>query len=104
MCNLLISIRRQVLLLMKYSEVTAPMDPTSDSVTILEAALTARVHIGAIYKLRSKLGAFKRDGVWHIPTSALRRYIEERAARARQVVATAAAMPPEVSQTSSELR
>jgi hypothetical protein len=84
--------------------ITHPADPIPDSVTILEAALTARVHVAAIYKLRSKLGAFKRDGVWHIPTLSLRRYIEERAARARQVVATAAAMPPEARQTNSDPR
>jgi Helix-turn-helix domain len=55
-------------------------------VTIMEAASIARVHLNSIYRLRSKLGAFKREGVWYIPVEALDAYIQRREARAREIL------------------
>jgi hypothetical protein len=55
-------------------------------VTIMEAASIARVHLNSIYRLRSKLGAFKREGVWYIPVEALQDYIQRREARAREIL------------------
>ena len=55
-------------------------------VTIMEAASIARVHLNSIYRLRSKLRAFKREGVWYIPTEALHDYIQRREDRAREIL------------------
>jgi hypothetical protein len=68
----------------------SPLDqstPANNSVTILQAALIARVHVSNLYKLREKLGAFKHEGVWRIPTETLQKYIAERSARAREILA-----------------
>jgi hypothetical protein len=64
--------------------------PQIDAVTLLQAALLARVHVTNMYRLRPKLGAFKRDGVWYIPAEALKSYIQRREARARQVLSNPA--------------
>jgi hypothetical protein len=65
---------------------SVPSNPIPESVTILQAALIARVHVSNLYKLRDKLGAFKHDGVWRIPTDSLQKYIVERSARAREIL------------------
>ena len=61
----------------------------------MQAAVLAGVHVTNIYKLRNKLGAFKRDGVWYIPTDSLQHYIQRRKARA-QAILTLAASPDTV--------
>jgi hypothetical protein len=60
----------------------------NNSMTVTQAALTARVHVTNIYKSRKKLRAFKRAGQWRIPIDALEEYIQERQQRAREVLAT----------------
>jgi hypothetical protein len=55
-------------------------------VTIMEAASIARVHLNSIYRLRSKLRAFKREGIWYIPVEALHDYIKRREVRAREIL------------------
>jgi hypothetical protein len=57
-------------------------------VTLMDAAITARVHVSNMYRLRNRLGAVKRDGVWYIPAESLRSYIQRRTERARRVLAT----------------
>ena len=58
----------------------------TQSVNLMQAALLARVHVTNLYKMRSKLGAFKHQGVWHIPLASLEAYIQKREARARQIL------------------
>jgi hypothetical protein len=52
----------------------------------MQAAILAGCHLTNLYKLRNKLGAFKREGVWYIPTDTLRHYIQRRAARAQAIL------------------
>ena len=59
-----------------------------EAVTLMQAAILARVHLTNLYSLRTKLGAFKRDGVWHVPTATLQNYIQERAKRAQAILTT----------------
>jgi len=54
----------------------------------MDAAITARVHVSNMYRLRNKLGAVKRDGIWYIPVDSLKSYIQHRAERAQRVLAT----------------
>jgi hypothetical protein len=61
-----------------------------EAVTLMQAAVLACVHVTNVYKLRNKLGAFKRDGVWYIPTDSLQHYIQRRKARAQAILASAA--------------
>lgn len=68
-----------------------PINPL-ESLPMMKAATTARVHLMTLYRMRSKLGAFKQDGVWHIPTVALESYIQGRAARAREAIEAASAL------------
>ena len=56
------------------------------AVPFMQAANIANVHLSTIYKLRSKLGAFKQDDLWYIPLAALEEYIKERANRARRIL------------------
>jgi hypothetical protein len=68
-----------------------PQNISQDAVSLMQAAFMARVHLTNLYRLRPKLGAFKRDGVWYIPLEALQAYIQRREARARDVLARPAA-------------
>ena len=61
---------------------------TSQLVTLMDAAIMARVHVSNMYRLRNKLGAIKRDGTWYIPADSLESYIQRRAERAQRVLAT----------------
>lgn len=58
----------------------------SESVSVLQAALLARVNPTSLYKIRTKLGAFQQDGVWQVPVDNLQKYIAAREARAREVL------------------
>jgi hypothetical protein len=60
--------------------------PQPDAATLMQAAILARVHITNMYRLRSKLGAFKRDGVWCVPINSLKSYIQRREARAHAIL------------------
>ena len=63
------------------------------AVSIMKAASIANVHLSTIYKLRSKLEAFKQDEVWYIPLESLNAYIQKRANRARYILATSPVAP-----------
>jgi hypothetical protein len=68
-------------------------DPKT-AVTIMKAAVLARTHLSSIYKQRSKLGGFQRDGVWLIPIDSLRDYVNRRSTRARAVLAPTPTLEP----------
>jgi hypothetical protein len=68
------------------------IDHSAEAVRLMKAATLAGVHLSAIYKQRIKLKAFKKDNLWFVPLDSLHRYISERAKRAKEVVATAAAV------------
>src|SRR5437588_124508 len=71
------------------SAVTIPNH--TDSVSILQASFSARVHVTSIYKILPKLRAFKResDGRWRIPVKAVEEYndrqVAEGVARLRRI-------------------
>jgi hypothetical protein len=67
-------------------------DSNSNAVSIMEAAFLAQVHVSNIYRIRAKLRAFQENGNWLIPRDALNKYIANRIKRARDVLATAAAI------------
>jgi hypothetical protein len=71
------------------------IDNSADVVSFMKAATLAGVHLSTIYKERVKLKAFKKDNSWFVPIDSLHRYISERAKRAQEVVATAAAVKRE---------
>ena len=62
-----------------------------EAVSLMQAAILAGVHVTNVYKMRGRLGAFKRDGVWYIPTDSVQYYIQRRKARAQAILASAGA-------------
>jgi hypothetical protein len=65
----------------------------SQAVSLMKAASISNLHLSTLYKMRSKLDAFQQDGVWYIPLTSLNAYIQKRAERARQILASSGAAP-----------
>ena len=61
-----------------------PNEP--EALNLMQAAVLAGCHVTNLYKLKNRLDAFKREGVWYVPTDTLRRYIHRRAARAQAIL------------------
>jgi hypothetical protein len=73
--------------------IEVPSNTETQAVSLMKAASIGNLHLSTVYKLRSKLGAFQKDGVWYIPLESLNAYIQKRANRAREILAFSGIAP-----------